>query len=41
VVPVEVARAVISADGQTMTYKQVDWICRDFMTHVYHRKSAP
>ncbi|MGA2189536.1 MAG: hypothetical protein ABSH33_13470 [Steroidobacteraceae bacterium] len=41
IAPVEVSRAVLSDDGQTMTYKQVDWICRALTTYIYHKKSAP
>ena len=39
--PVEVSRAVISDDGQTLTYKQVDWVCRALTTFVYHKKPVP
>lgn len=39
--PVEVSRVVLSDDGQTLTVKQVEWICRALTTYVYHRKPAP
>jgi len=41
VVAVEVSRAVLSDDGQTLTYKQVDWVCHDLATFIYHKKPAP
>jgi hypothetical protein len=39
--PVEVSRAVISDDGQTITYKQVEWVCRSLTTYIYQKKAAP
>jgi hypothetical protein len=41
VVPVEVSRAVLSEDGQTITYKQVDWTCHALTTYTYHKQPAP
>ena len=40
IVPVQIARASISQDGQTLTYKQTDWICRDLTTYIYKRQGT-
>jgi hypothetical protein len=40
VVPVEVARAIVSEDGRTITYKQVDWVCRTPTTYIYQREGG-
>jgi hypothetical protein len=39
IVPVEVSRAVISEDGETLSFRQVDWICESMITFTYRRKS--
>jgi hypothetical protein len=38
--PVEVSRAIVSADGQTLTFQQVDWVCRALTTFTYRRQPA-
>jgi len=40
VVPVEVSRAIVSADGATLSFKQTDWLCRGLTNFVYHRSGA-
>jgi hypothetical protein len=40
IVPVQIARASISQDGQTLTNKQTDWICRDLTTYIYKRQGT-
>ena len=40
VVPVEVARAIVSEDGRTILYKQVDWICHDGTTYIYEKQEG-
>jgi hypothetical protein len=40
VVPVEIVRASVSQDGQTLTYKQTDWVCRDLTTFLYKRQGT-
>jgi len=38
--PVEVSRAIVSEDGQTLIFKQEDWVCRTLTTLTYRRKPA-
>ena len=36
--PVEVLRVFISVDSQSLTVKQVDWLCRNLTTYTYSKK---
>jgi hypothetical protein len=38
---VEMSRATVSADGQTMTLAQVDWVCQAKAIYTLRKKSAP
>lgn len=40
IVPVEVSRVIASPDGQHLTVKHVDWLCRSLTSYVYLRKTA-
>jgi hypothetical protein len=40
VVPVEVSRAIISDDGQAITFKQADWICEGMTIFTYRRAAS-
>jgi hypothetical protein len=39
-VPVEVARAIVSEDGKTITYTQVDWICHGVASYIYQKQEG-
>jgi hypothetical protein len=39
--PVEMVRAVLSEDGRTIAYKQVDYQCHSMVTFTYRKQGAP
>jgi len=39
--PVEIGRAILSEDGNTLTYRHVDYVCRSTTAMLYRRQTSP